>query len=253
MRLIFLKKYIDYQTALSWFNDIRCVDNFVKNDKDCNDIERIFVLEHNNVYTAGKSVGNVLKEDIKKEDYVFNNSRQTIHGVPVFYTERGGLWTWHGHGQVVVYFIYNLRARDIDLSKFMSIIEDTVINSINLEIKRITTKFPKYINLEFYADSKKRGFWVRNINKSNCNKVSKFGFIGLKVTNGFVYHGISINYTNDLSFFDYINPCGLGDVEITSIEKLTKNNIVSSLDINFFKRQVGNDLFENLNKENINK
>ena len=252
MRLIFLQKYIDYQTALSWFDNIRCVNNFVKNGKDCYDIERIFVLEHNSVYTAGKSIGNALKEDGKEKDFVFNDSIQTIHGVPVFYAERGGLWTWHGHGQIIVYFIYNLRARNMDLSRFMSIVENTVIKNINFEIKRITTKFPKYINLELYADSKKRGFWARNINEANCNKASKFGFIGLKVTNGFVYHGISINYTNDLSFFDYIDPCGLGDVEITSIEKLTKNNIVNSLDINFFKHKVGSDLFENLNKENNN-
>ena len=254
MKLIFLQKYIDYQTALSWFNAVRCVNNSVKNSKDCDDIERIFVLEHNNVYTAGKSVGIVSKEDIKTTDCITEHGKQTlIHGVPVFYTERGGLWTWHGRGQIVVYFIYNLRARGVDLSRFMSIVENTVIKDINLEVKRITTKYPKYINLEFYADSEKRGFWVKNTNTEiNHNKASKLGFIGLKIANGFVYHGISINYTNDLSFFDYINPCGLGDVEITSIEKLTKNNVINALDINFFKRIVGNDLFDSLNKENNN-
>ena len=67
------------------------------------------------------------------------------------------------------------------------------------------------------------------------------------MSNGFVYHGISINYNNDLTFFDYINPCGLGDVKITSIKETANiENINKQLDINNFKHHLGNSLFDAL-------
>ena len=74
--------------------------------------------------------------------------------------------------------------------------------------------------MQIYADKNKRGFWVKNLKNQS---IAKIGFIGLRITNGFLTHGISINYNNDLSVFDYINPCGLGNVKITSISEVVKN------------------------------
>ena len=230
MQLIFPKDYIDYNTAMHWFEQIK---NF-NNKQNQLDEETIFVLEHNNVYTAGKSINN----------YPNETHIQQIHNTPVVYTNRGGLWTWHGVGQVVVYFIYNLRARRLFISDFMNTIENITVKNIVFELEKLTGKPLTQTNLAIYADNNKRGFWVKN---TNTSEISKIGFIGLRVANGFVYHGISINYNNDLTFFDYINPCGLGDVKITSIKETANiENINKQLDINNFKHHLGNSLFDAL-------
>ena len=223
MKLVFKKNYIDYQLSMSWFDVVKTIDK-----KKNENFEKIYVLEHKNVYTAGKSVSKNIKKKL-------------IYKTPVVYADRGGLWTWHGKGQVVVYFIYNLSFRKLFLSDFINAIEETAIDSVNNEIKRITGKTADF---KVYADDKKRGFWVKKHDNKNC---MKFGFMGLRVSNGFVYHGISINYDNDLSFFDYITPCGLRDVKITSIKELIKNNDLNNLlDIEVFKKNIGNALFKKL-------
>ena len=243
MQLIFPKGYINYETAMSWFD---CIKKYNKNSKNNsnetmiynNDLEKIFVFEHDNIYTAGKSIQNIKKNKLK-----------TIHNTPVFYADRGGLWTWHGKGQVIIYFIYNIYSRNIFLSDFMSAIESVVVENINFEIKRISNKTPNDIGIKVYADSEKRGFWVKDLKKNNKEKISKIGFIGLRVLNGFVCHGISINYENNLDFFNHIIPCGLNNVKITSIKELLLEKKINDnyLDIEIFKKHIGNAFLEKLN------
>ncbi len=257
MQLIIEDKPIEYNQTMQLFD--AC-----KNRNATNINEYIYVLEHENVYTAGKSINNNNKE----------NSIETINGTPAIHTERGGLWTWHGKGQVVVYFVYNIRKRHLSLSQFMSIIENATIecimddiryningikasttnslinnaNSISINNNIITSKHHEKIDkFEIFADQNRRGFWIKNTSNDN---LSKFGFMGFKVQNGFLTHGISINYDNDLKWFDYIDPCGLGNVEITSIAEIIKSKSNQddkiNLDINNFKHQIGNKLLSAL-------
>lgn len=226
MQLLFPKGYINYTTSIKWFEPISTDTN--KN------IEKIYVFEHQDIYTAGKSINN---EDAEKQQFINNT--------PVAYTSRGGLWTWHGKGQVVVYFIYNLRQRNLTLGDFMSLIEQAVIETTNQFLFNNYQNTQPQTQLQIYADNNKRGFWV----KYNSNNIAKFGFIGLRVSRGYVYHGISVNFNNDLSAFDYINPCGLGNVKITSIKEIY--NLLKQdkklPNINIFKQTLGNRLFETLN------
>ena len=73
--------------------------------------------------------------------------------------------------------------------------------------------------VDVYADKDKRGFWMHDAH----GDVYKIGFIGLRVSKGILTHGISINFDNDLKWFDYITPCGLEGVKIGSIT----NNIAA--------------------------
>ena len=231
MQLLFPQGYIDYTTSMQWFEPIMdCKDE---------DIEKIYVFEHQNVYTAGKSI-------------IVDNKTRFINNTPVVYTSRGGLWTWHGKGQIVVYFIYHLRKRNLALSDFMSLVEQVVIEITNQFLFNSSQNTQSQTQLHIYADSNKRGFWVKNNNKSEYD-IAKFGFIGLRVSRGYVYHGISINFNNDLSAFDYINPCGLGDVKITSIKEIHSllKQVKKLPNINTFKQTLGSKLFEALN--NVNK
>lgn len=256
MKLVIENKQIEYLDAMKWFEDLS--------------EEKIFVFEHQDIYTAGKSIDNN-----EKEKSIFN-----IHGIPAIHTNRGGLWTWHGKGQVIVYFIYNLKKRHLPLSDFLSIVENVVVKNVKTELFKYDSK----TDFNIFADNDKRGFWYNkydnekenknkekniktnyevsdknktnenaNINLYNVSKKQnneKFGFIGLRVSQGFVLHGISINYNNNLGWFNHINPCGLGNVKITSIVNIlheNNNKISSALDINNFKLTLGNELFSKLN------
>jgi len=222
MQLFIEDKQIEYNKAMKWFEDLT--------------EEKIFVFEHQDVYTAGKSIDNNEKE----------KNISNIHGVPAIHTSRGGLWTWHGKGQVVVYFIYNIKKRHLPLSNFLSIVENVVVENVKTELFKHDSK----TNFNIFTDNNKRGFWYKNNKSKKENNNEKFGFIGLRVSKGFVLHGISINYNNNLALFDYINPCGLGKVKITSIENILKENnnkSLSALDIHNFKLMLGNELFVALN------
>ena len=231
MQLIFPQEYVDYKNSMQWFDYVKRID---KRQSTLN-FEKIYVFEHDDVYTAGKSIQNNQTE----------NQIKKIHGVTVVYSDRGGLWTWHGKGQVVVYFIYNIYLRKLSLSSFLNAVESIVVESLVFEFARLSGKSLQQLGIQVYADDKKRGFWIK---QNNTNTISKIGFIGLRIINGFVCHGISINYDNDLKFFDYINPCGLGDVKITSIKDVItrSGNTNNALDINFFKSHLGESLFSKL-------
>ena len=204
MQIKILNELISYDKSMSWFANLEQTNN-----KDC---EKIFIFEYENIYTAGKSI----KESIN----IINNT-------PVYYTNRGGLWTWHGEGQLMIYFIYNLKKRHQSLDDWFNIIEPIFINLIKDEIQNC--------RYNVYADKDKRGFWVEDI---KAKRISKIGFIGLRISNGFLTYGMSINYNNDLSAFNYINPCGLGDVKITSISEINRKKT----NLSSFKLKVYNKL-----------
>ncbi len=204
MNICILDKAIEYNKSMKWFENLK--------QKPFPSKEQIFIFEHKNIYTAGKSA-------IEKANIINN--------IPLIHTNRGGLLTWHGKGQIMIYFIYNLLIRKQNLDEWFNIFEPIIINIITTEINNN--------NYIVYSDKKNRGFWVKN---TYTNQISKIGFIGLHITKGFLTHGISINYNNDLSYFKYINPCGLGDVKITSIQEIT----TKKLNIQQFKISIKNKL-----------
>lgn len=231
MRLVLLDGYIAYHDVVNLFQDI----------KTGVAEEKIFILEHQDVYTAGKSVNISNDGDVAYR----------VHGVEAIRTERGGLWTWHGKGQVVAYFIYNLKKHKSNLSEFLHKIEGATLHAIWDEVVRSSDNNIQCGHIYCYADSNRRGFWVKyRRSLTEPEYTAKFGFIGLRVSHGYVCHGISINYNNDLQWFDYINPCGLGEVNIASVETILQDNqqLKKPLDINDFKKKLGYKLLEALDE-----
>ena len=193
---IIKNRLVPYQEAMHWFDNL---NQITQND------EKIIIFEHQDIYTCGKSVN--------------DDTTKKINGIKAIKTQRGGLWTWHGKGQIMIYFILNLRQRKMTLTDWFSLIEPVIIKCIEEEIINNIGLSKNELSkiLQIYADKNKRGFWIKN---KQTSLVAKIGFIGLRITKGFLTHGISINYNNDLSAFTYINPCGLGDVKITSIREI---------------------------------
>ena len=154
--------------------------------------ELIWFLEHPSVFTGGSSY---------KNNEILDNS------IKVIKTSRGGKITWHGPGQLVCYFAIDLNKRKKDLRKFINIIEDSIIETLE-EYKILCT-----------SDRKNIGIWY----KKN-NKIFKVAAIGIRVKKWIAYHGFSLNIDNDLSSYNRIIPCGIIDKEITNLISIKKKN-----------------------------
>tara|TARA_B100001996_G_scaffold375474_1_gene355456 strand:+ start:593 stop:1216 length:624 start_codon:yes stop_codon:yes gene_type:complete len=156
------------------------------NQKDENEL--IWFLEHKSIYTAGSSYKN--KDIINKK-------------IKIIRTKRGGRVTWHGPGQLVCYFVLDLKKRKKDIRKFIKIIEYSIIKTLS-----------EY-DIKSFSDRKNIGIWHKYKNKNK-----KIAAIGLRVRNWIVYHGFSINISNDLLPYKKIFPCGLKKSDINNLIKI---------------------------------
>ena len=152
----------------------------------------IWILEHEEVYTAGSSY---------KEDEILNKN------IKLTKTNRGGKITYHGPGQLICYFVIDLTQRKKDIRKFITIIEKTIIESLS------------EFNIKSFGDPKNIGVWVDN--KKDINKVAA---IGVRVSKWIAYHGFSININNDLSKYQNIIPCGILDRGVTNLKSINNQN-----------------------------
>ena len=108
-------RLVPYRKAMQWFDDV---------GRGNRDDEKIIIFEHQDVYTCGKSIN--------------NNTLKQINGTEAISTQRGGLWTWHGRGQVMIYFTLNLRKRKITLTDWFALTEPLIVKSIEEEITKLT-------------------------------------------------------------------------------------------------------------------
>ena len=176
------QKPVKYEDALT-FMEKRLYEI---NKNDSNDL--IWILEHDEIYTAGTSF---------KEKEILDKS------IKVIQTNRGGKITYHGPGQLICYFVIDLKKRKKDIRKFISIIEKTIIDTI------------KFYKIDTFADKKNIGIWY----KKN-NEIKKVAAIGVRVSKWVAYHGFSININNDLKKYDAIIPCGIKDKGVTNLKRI---------------------------------
>ena len=180
------QKPVKYEDALT-FMEKRLYEI---NKNDSNDL--IWILEHEEIYTAGTSF---------KEKEILDKS------IKIIKTNRGGKITYHGPGQLICYFVIDLKKRKKDIRKFISTIEKTIISTL------------KHFNIEAIADKKNIGIWYKD--KSELKKIAA---IGVRVKKWIAYHGFSININNDLNKYKAIVPCGIIDKGVTSLEKIKKQS-----------------------------
>ncbi len=152
----------------------------------------IWILEHEEVYTGGKNY---------KENEILDKSINVVE------TNRGGKITYHGPGQLICYFVIDLKKRKKDIRKFISLIEKTIIDTI------------KSYGIETFPDKKNIGIW----HQDNL-EINKIAAIGVRVSKWIAYHGFSINVDNDLEKYKAIVPCGINDRGITSLKKIKDQN-----------------------------
>jgi lipoyl(octanoyl) transferase len=151
-------------------------------DRDSNTVDQVWFLEHFPVYTQGVSC-----------------DARPIHerqGIPVIKSDRGGQITYHAPGQLIAYFLFDLKRRKLGVRKLVSIIEQATIMML--------------AELGLTANTKEGapGVYIAG---------EKIAALGLRVRAGCSYHGLSINVDLDLDPFLNIDPCGYQDLKVTSL------------------------------------
>lgn len=155
----------------------KLVEQKINGDRE----DYLLLVEHPHTYTTGRggSVDNLPGA-----------------GVPVFRMNRGGDVTYHGPGQIVVYPIVDLRTRGRDIDRFIRKLEAGVIATLS------------QFGISALVVKRKTGVW------SGSGKIAS---IGIGVRRWITFHGLALNVDSDLSYFDRITPCGLPDVNMTSM------------------------------------
>ncbi len=176
------KKPIKYEDAIAFME--RRLSEI--NEKKSNNL--IWILEHEELYTAGTS---------------YNENEILDKSIKIIKTNRGGKITYHGPGQLICYFVIDLKKDKKDIRKFISIIEKTIIDTLQT------------YNIETFADKENIGIWY-----NNENQIKKVAAIGVRISKWIAYHGFSINIDNNLNKYDAIIPCGIKDKGVTNLKKI---------------------------------
>jgi lipoyl(octanoyl) transferase len=198
--LIEYEDALDYQLKL--FNEI--VDAKISNRRKNTNIitkNHLIFVEHNSVYTLGKSgeINNLL---MNKEDLKNNN-------IKFYKTNRGGDITYHGPGQIVCYPILDLDNFFTDIHKYLRFLEETIILTL------------KDYEIDGKRSENETGVWL-NPNSIDARKICA---MGVKASRWVTMHGLALNVNNDLSYFENIIPCGIRGKSITSIAQECEKNI----------------------------
>ena len=154
--------------------------------------ELIWTLEHPDIYTAGTS---------------YNENDILDKSIKILETNRGGKITYHGPGQLICYFVIDLKKRKKDIRNFISIIEKTIIDTL------------QFFNIKTFSDKENIGIWYKD-----NEQTKKVAAIGVRISKWIAYHGFSININNNLDKYKAIIPCGIKDKGITNLKQIKDIN-----------------------------
>ncbi|HTH57290.1 MAG TPA: lipoyl(octanoyl) transferase LipB [Cyclobacteriaceae bacterium] len=206
---------IDYQKAWDYQTDLFNKTLEIKSEnRNRSEIEQLttnnylIFCEHPHVYTLGKSGD--------EKNLVIKGSELPSIGAGFYRINRGGDITYHGPGQVVVYPVIDLENFYTDIHKYMRMLEEGVIQTLN----------------EFHLQAGRikglTGVWL---DVEDSRKARKICAMGVKTSRWVTMHGLALNVNTDLNYFNNIVPCGISDKAVTSMQK----ELNSSLDFQSVK------------------
>ena len=150
--------------------------------------DELWITEHNPIYTLGKNAN--------------ENNIIDAGDIPVLRVDRGGEVTYHGPGQIIIYVLIDLKRKGLNVSDLIFILEESIIQLL------------KNYNIRASRMKKAPGVYVDSM---------KIASIGIRVSKGCTYHGLSFNYDVDLAPFFGINTCGFDQLNVTSLKNLNIN------------------------------
>lgn len=157
--------------------------------------DEIWLVEHPPVYTLGQGA----------------DAATVANGIPVVRSDRGGEITYHGPGQVVLYTLIDLARRSIKVKRFVWLLEQAAIDLLGERAERRPGAPGVYV------------------------EGAKIAALGIRVSRGRAYHGLSLNVDMDLSPFSAIDPCGYPGLQVTDMRALGFNDSISSVEDSLVK------------------
>jgi lipoyl(octanoyl) transferase len=181
--------------------------------------DRLIFVEHNHVYTLGKSGS--------QQNLLLDYIQLKAHDASFYHIDRGGDITYHGPGQLVGYPIFDLEGMGLGLREYIHLLEDAIIICVS------------HYGVDCGRLEGATGVWLDPGNKARARKICA---IGVRASRFVTMHGFALNVSTDLSYFDHINPCGFTDKGVTSIEKETGRK-VSMSDVKDVMRNAMREVF----------
>lgn len=157
-------------------------------NRDENTPDELWILQHHDVLTQGQA---------GKPEHILQATQ-----LPIVQSDRGGQVTWHGPGQLVAYFMFDLNRLGWNVRTLVTYAENLMINLL------------KKYKIEAYAKADAPGVYVAE---------RKIGSLGFKIRKGRSYHGLALNIDCDLLGFQTINPCGYAGLEMVRVKDLVED------------------------------
>ena len=174
--------------------------------------DELWIVDHNDVYTLGQA---------GKEEHILQRTN-----TPIIKTDRGGQVTWHGHGQLVIYWLFDLDSLGWSVRNMVSHAEQAIEDVVNDCLKSHASSSShisaharrdapgvylySHSNIAISEDSQP----LSNVPADDAIMLGKIASLGFKIKHGFSYHGVAINLDCDLSAFNAINPCGYAGMQM---------------------------------------
>ena len=184
--------------------------------RDAQTTDELWLLEHPPIYTQGLA---------GKPEHIFNAGE-----IPILQVNRGGQVTYHGPGQAVIYFLLDIERHKLGVRELVSRIENAMIDLL------------KDLGIDAVGDRDAPGVYVDG---------AKIGSIGLRVTKGCTYHGLSFNVDMDLTPYQGINPCGYAGMRVTQLADLLAGQSVA-LNMHEIQQSLASKLATELEYQSIN-
>ena len=188
----------------------------LKKEQDLRTPDELWIVDHNDVYTLGQA---------GKEEHILQRTN-----TPIIKTDRGGQVTWHGHGQLVIYWLFDLDSLGWSVRNMVSHAEQAIEDVVNDCLKSHASNSVNtsadisaharrdapgvYLYSHLNTASNENAQSPSNAPADDAIMLGKIASLGFKIKHGFSYHGVAINLDCDLSAFNAINPCGYAGMQM---------------------------------------
>lgn len=183
--------------------------------------DQLWIVEHQNVYTLGQA---------GKRSHILSQDN-----TPIIKTDRGGQVTWHGQGQAVLYWLFDLENLGWKVRDLVSHAEQAIEDVVN-----------DYLPNSLYAKARQDApgvyIYQQATDTLTDTMLGKVASLGFKIKHGFSYHGIAVNLSCDLAPFLRINPCGYAGMQMLRLADyatFTDAEVISKLVDNIRLRHAG--------------
>ncbi len=175
-------------------NTIQLMERLREEVFDRKSSDKLLLLQHHPVITRGSSFAG------DESDITIPVEELKNRGIDIVDTDRGGKTVFHGPGQLVGYFIVDLKRRKKAIKPFV------------MDVANVLKSVLDSYGIDSVVDEHYPGLFVDG---------KKIAFLGFNVKKNVTTHGFALNINSDLEYFEYVVPCGLLDVKVTSMEEVT--------------------------------